>query len=210
LDGQLAALYDESAAFEQQTRDPSRLQDRSGKGRLLEEEAQRKQFQKSIRKTIVELQKVLTQWEHDERTKFDADLLSVHGRDVRNARNDSALTIKTQLMHLESGMHMARRSSLMEDRRQSGDSDGGHGTPPPSGSRVDKEKDVNDPFDMTADLGLMSIQKPNKPNPFARMMSSKKGLVSAHGTNRVMVEGEPLLKGDLKDLHERENVDPMA
>ena len=123
LDKELNRLYAESSEFEEKNKDPSRLQDRTGKGRkaLLHEESQRQLFQKSIRKTLVELQRALRKWEEDYGEKFQANLLSEHGREVRDDKSKAAIKDKTQLMHLESNMHIQavnQRRESMENFHQ--------------------------------------------------------------------------------------------
>ena len=125
LDKELNRLYAESSEFEEKNKDPSRLQDRTGKGRkaLLHEESQRQLFQKSIRKTLVELQRALTKWEEDHGEKFQANLLSEHGREIRDDKSKAAIKDKTQLMHLESNMHIQavnQRRESMENFHQRG------------------------------------------------------------------------------------------
>jgi hypothetical protein len=120
LDHDLNRLYAESSEFEEKNKDPSRLQDRTGKGRkaLLHEESQRQLFQKSIRKTLVELQRALSKWEADHGEKFDANLLSEHGLEVRDDKSKAAIKDKTQLMHLESNMHIQAVNQRRESMEQ--------------------------------------------------------------------------------------------
>jgi hypothetical protein len=139
IDTQLNNMQRDALKFEQ--KDPKRLTDRSGKGRLdlKNEELQRKQFQKDTRFLLSELNRTVNMWESNEEMNFDYSKLSEHGQDIfakkkprssslsssssksmpSNSERSSLSSIdvisqKTSLMHLEAGIQVssnARRSS---------------------------------------------------------------------------------------------------
>ncbi len=207
LDQQLGAQYAESAAFEQHARDPGRLQDRTGKGRkdLANEETQRKQFQKSIRKISTDLQRALAQWEQTEHEKFDAGLLSDFGVEVRNAKSEATISAKTQLMHLESSMQVGSgRRVSGEERRASEEQSDGRATPPQTPSAPS----AHEP---TAFDPLLSARGPKaqKSNPFAKMMTARKSMAPVAFAPNRSLDGEGPKVVQLQFEVDAENVAPI-
>jgi len=228
-DEQLAELYKESTAFELKAKDPSRLQDRTGKGRkeLANEEATRKQFQKSIRKTLSDLQKALTQWEVNEHEKFRGELLSEHGLSVRDAKNKDAVSGMTQLMHLESSMQVKggngngerRNSGELPTRtnRDSGEGSGNPNTLEPSTTNANNQPEVQDATEKRGAEAFGTPARPSmtgkaqKSNPFAKMMSSRKSMACTPAPNQSLGEGDsPTAKLQEATILEQENVDPSC
>jgi len=127
LDQKLETMKLDTLQFEK--KDPKRLADRSGKGRveLKREEQQRKQYQKDIRFLLNEIQKNVKLWESNKLfsygKKFDYTKLSKHGQEIFDVGNKSSsmnlssmnsISNKTSLMHLEVGIQVAsnmRRNS---------------------------------------------------------------------------------------------------
>jgi hypothetical protein len=221
LDDQLVELYKESTTFELKAKDPSRLQDRTGKGRkeLANEEATRKQFQKSIRKALSDLQKALLQWEANEHEKFRGELLSEHGLSVRDAKSKGVVSGMTQLMHLESSMQVKggngggeRRNSGEPPPRDSneGSSSSAEAEPSPFRSKPDaQEADAKRGLEVFATPARPSLNKAPKSNPFAKMMSSRKSTACTPAANRMLVEGDsPKLQEET--IAEQENIDPSC
>ena len=230
FDEQLAELYKESTAFELKAKDPSRLQDRTGKGRkeLANEEATRKQFQKSIRKTLSDMQKALTQWEVNEHEKFRGELLSEHGLSVRDAKNKDAVSGMTQLMHLESSMQVKggngngerRNSGELPTRtnRDSGEGSGNASTlEPPSTTNMSSQAEVQEATEKRGAEAFGTPARPSmtgkaqKSNPFAKMMSTRKSIACTPASNQLQGEGEsPTAKLQEATILEQENVDPSC
>lgn len=239
LDAQLSFLYQESSSFEQNAKDPSRLQDRTGKGRrdLANEEAQRKHFQKNIRKTLTDLKKALAEWEGIEHSKFELESLSEHGQEVRNAKTDAAISGKTQLMHLESSMQVgqprrnsgdARRTSeeqsaAMTAAASSVDPENGGKTLRTSTGTAAAATAAASPDAPTPAKALTAAEvvqatpvrsqgsKGQKANPFAKMVSSRKSSAFAPQGNRSLIESTPIADkaaSEVPSIQEQENLDP--
>jgi len=242
LDRRLRELYEESSGFESNvSRDPARLQDRTGKGRkeLASEEAQRKQFQKNIRKCLLDLQKSLQQWELDAGSKFDAALLSDHAKEVRNAKTEATINGKTQLMHLESGMQVP-------GRRTSGDSSEKSRSISEDAPAVDSPATMEVPFtpslspqdlkeELAAELNehpsdsqkcprsdVVCVETPMRPNsksgqknPFSKMVTSRKSMTPFNTSNSFVAEA-PVNAVDggsassKPSAHNQENMSPLV
>lgn len=172
-DTQLCTIYRESETFERNSKNPNRLQDRSGKGRieLANEEATRKSFQRNTRKLLEELQKALNLWEHKDGQKFNSELLSEHGCDVLGAKSESMISSKTSLMHLEANMTIGGpRRSTGDERAPTGEHEGGRDTPPPKRF----EEAAMTPAQFADPAAISSARGPKCQNPFAKMTTSRK------------------------------------
>uniref|UniRef100_A0A7S2WWX2 Uncharacterized protein n=1 Tax=Rhizochromulina marina TaxID=1034831 RepID=A0A7S2WWX2_9STRA len=203
LDQDLNDFYNKSSEFESSCKDPTRLLDRTGKGRrvLDQEEKSRREYKRVIEKCLSELQQVLLKWEERERSPFPAKKLSDRAQVVlKNLKRDSCVTSLTQLMHLESSMYVGnqRVPGSSKRSRETADGDSQPGSP---GSEGHSPREVakagsaaasgasgggavspkrTDPS--TAQGPPRAVQAPVVPaphprktqNPFAKMVTSRK------------------------------------